>query len=264
MRGLFIVAIAGFIFASCVSNKKILLVQQDDLPKTEKQKNQVIRTYQIDTFEYKVQSNDILSVRFESLTAKEYDMFTGNNTAAAAGAMMQPGNALLIGELVDEHGEIPIPLIGRLKVAGLTIFEIQDKLQNLVAAYGIKSPIVRIRLLNYRVTVLGEVRREGTISLTNNRVSVLEALGLAGGFDELADRSQVKLIRQLNNRTQVIYLNLLEEGFIDSPYYYIHQNDILVVPPLKQRPFRKYFGENLALFVSTVSVILLTLNLIQN
>jgi polysaccharide biosynthesis/export protein len=263
MRQLLFFCFAIFILSACVSNRKVTLLQKDDVNATGLPKDKIVRSYAIDTFVYKIQSNDIVSVRFESLTSKEYDFFI-SQSALAGGGQLQPGNALLIGELVDENGEIPIPLIGKFKIEGLTVFEAQQKLQDVAIRYGIQSPIVRVRLINYRITLLGEVNKEGTTFLTTNRVSILEAIGLAGGLGELADRSKVKLIRQRGNQTEVVYLNLLEEDFFKSPYYYTYQNDILIVPALRQRSYRKYFGQNLALFVSTVSVILLTLSLLKN
>ena len=262
MRSLLSLLVFIFFLSACVSNKKVTFLQKGDVHSVGLPKDQIVRTYQLDTFEYKVQSNDIVSVRFESQTSKEYDFFSANSNQGG-GAMLQ-GNALLLGELVDENGEIPIPLIGKFKVGVLTVFQAQKQLEEIALQYGIQSPIVRVRLLNYRITLLGEVNNEGAVLLTTNRVGILEAIGLAGGLSDLADRSKVKLIRQKGNQTEVIYLNLLEEEFFKSPYYYTYQNDILIVPALKQRSFRKYFGQNLALFVSTVSVILLTLNLLKN
>lgn len=262
IRGL---AFLGVLFlSSCVSNRKVTLLQKEDVNAIGLPTDKVVRSYAIDTFVYKIQSNDIVSVRFESLTQKEFDFF---NTQAvqqpiAGGALA--ASPLLLGELVDEHGEIPIPLVGKFKIAGLTVFQAQQALHDLAVGYGIKSPIVRVRLINYRITLLGEVNREGTTLLTTNRVSIMEAIGLAGGLGELADRSKIKLIRQNGNQTEVVYLNLLEEDFFKSPYYYTYQNDILIVPALRQRSYRKYFGQNLALFISTVSVVLLTLNLLKN
>jgi polysaccharide biosynthesis/export protein len=264
MRPLLLFVSVIFFLSSCVSNRKVTLLQKDDVNAAGLTKDKVVRNYEIDSFTYKIQSNDIVSVRFESLTSKDYDFLTSNSAQGGAAAQFQGGNALLIGELVNEAGEIPIPLIGKFKVGGLTVFEAENKLQELAVRYGIQSPIVRVRLLNYRITLLGEVNKEGTTFLTTNRVSLLEAIGLAGGLGELADRSNIKLLRQRGNKTEVIYLNLLEEDFFKSPYYYTYQNDILIVPALRQRSYRKYFGQNLAVFISTVSVILLTLNLLKN
>lgn len=258
-------AFLGLVFlSSCVSNRKVTLLQKSDVNAVGLPTDKVVRTYPIDVFVYKIQSNDIVSVRFESLTPKEFDFFNSQAVQQPIGGSALAASTLLLGELVDEHGEIPIPLIGKFKIAGLTVFQAQQALHDIAVGYGINSPIVRVRLINYRITLLGEVNREGTTTFTTNRVSIMEAIGLAGGLGELADRSKIKLIRQNGNQTEVVYLNLLEEDFFKSPYYYTYQNDILIVPALRQRSYRKYFGQNLALFISTVSVVLLTLNLLKN
>lgn len=243
--------------SSCVTNKKYQLLQKGDVNKSNLQADSVVRKYDVDDYEYKIQTNDILSVRFESLTPKEYDFLTQAIDPAAANPFV--GGALLLGDLVDEQGEIPFPVVGKVKVAGFTVFQIQELLQKLAVNY-LESPIVKVRLLNYRITLLGEVNREGLVVLNNNRVSMLEAIGLGGGLTDLSDKTNLKLLRQNGNKVDIVYLNMLDENFVKSPYYYVHQNDILIAPALKQRPFRKYFGQNLSLVISSISLLLLVIN----
>lgn len=256
---LWLLFIGLIVLASCVPNRKVVLLQNKDVNVENLPKDSIVRTYAVDTFNYKVQPNDILSVRFQSLTPSEFDFFSPSQPQQAVSMNIAQGG-FVMGELVDEEGNIPFPVIGKVKVAGQTIFEIQNNLQKIANEY-LEAPIVKVRLLNFRITVLGEVAKEGTVTLLNNRVTMLEALGMAGGLGELADRGNIKLIRQKGGKTEVQYINLLDEDFFNSPYYYVYQNDVLIVPPLKQRPFRRYFGSNLSLIVSTISLLLLAVNL---
>ena len=251
---------------SCVVNKKYQYLQHDDvnLETNAAPKDSVLRTYDLDDFEYKLQPEDILSVQFFSLTPEEYDFFSlkqnqggGNSQQFTTGA-----SALVFGYLIDENGEIEFPVVGPVRISGLTVFEAQNKIVEVARQY-LESPVVEVRLLNFRFTVLGEVRSEGTINSLNNRITMLEAIGLAGGFTDFADKSNVKVIRQGEGKVQVYYLNLLDESFVNSPFYYMNQSDVIVVPPLRQRPYQIYFGKNLALVISSVSLLLIVLNLIK-
>jgi len=259
MKYLLTTVICSVLFSSCVTNKKIQYLQKDDVSVNDAKTDTVLRNYDLPHFEYKVQPEDILSVRFESLTPEELDFFSkrGQNQNMNVG---QSAGLLIIGELVDPNGEIPLPVIGKVKVSGLNIFEIEEKLKALASPF-IQNPLVKVRLVNFRATIMGEVVREGTYVLSNNRVTLLAVVSGAGGLTEFANRSKIKLIRQQNGQSSVQYINLLDERFLASPNFYVHQNDISVVPPLKQRPLSRYFASNLSLAVSVASIVVLIISL---
>lgn len=251
---------------ACVVNKKYQYLQKDDvnIKADVVAKDTILRIYDLSDFEYHLQPEDILSVQFYSLTPQEYDFFSikGGSGAANFNQFQNGAAALVNGYLIDENGEIEFPVVGKVAISGLTVFEAQNKI-SIVANQYLESPVIEVRLLNFRFTLLGEVKNEGTVNSLNNRITLLEAIGLAGGFTDLADKSNVKVIRQGRGKAEVYYLNLLDEKFIKSPFYYMNQNDVIVVPPLKQRPYQIYFGKNLALVISSVSLLLIVLNLIK-
>ncbi len=249
------------LLGACVPNKKYLYLQKDDLHQKDLVKDSVYRMYSPINFDYRIQPNDALFVRFESITDEQFDFLSNQGGVGGGGAV---GQAILINsELVDEQGNINFPILGKVKVSGLTLFEIQEKLQTIAEGY-LEAPVVKVRLVNFRFTVLGEVNQEGTVTTLNNRVTLPEALGLSGGLGELADRSKIKVLRQIDGRIEIAYINLLDENFINSPYYFLNQSDILVVPPLRQRPYRRYFGQNLGVFLSSLTLILFVINQASN
>ena len=254
-----VLGVVTLLFSACVPNKKYVYLQKNDVNRKDLPKDTVVRTYSQPHFDYKIQPNDALYVRFESLTPEEYDFF---KEGAGVGAGGGNRNFAVTSELVDPGGNISFPVLGKYKVAGLTVFQAQDSLQAIATRY-LDEAVVKVRLVNFRFTVLGEVEQEGTVTTFNNRVTLPEALGLAGGVGELADRGNVKIIRHLGNETVVGYVDLLHEDMLNSPFYYIHQNDVLVVPALRQRPFRRYFGQNFSLVVSTLSLVILVANLVK-
>ncbi|HEY9049480.1 MAG TPA: polysaccharide biosynthesis/export family protein [Ohtaekwangia sp.] len=252
---------------ACVPNRKLVYLQKDDELKHRKEipKDTILRTHALSIKEYRIQPLDILSVNFETLS-KDDDVFDflsklSTSSRSSTGNSANASSAIALnGMVVNTEGEVEYAVLGKIKVAGLTIFQAQDSIKAIASQY-IPDVVVRVRMLNFRYTVLGEVNGEQTVISTNTRINMMEAIGLAGGLTELADRSTVKVIRQDGSKTEIFYVNLLEEDYLESPFYYVQQNDVIIVPPLKQRPFRKYFTSNLAIITSAISFAVLIISL---
>lgn len=252
--------------SACVPNRKIVYLQKEDLKKKDVVLDSVVRKHDMKIREYRIQPLDLLSVRFESLTDEDFDFITRlypNVQQMSGGGGGGSGAQFINGFLVDNNGELEFPVAGKIKLAGLSLFEASAAIQDAFKRY-LKNPVVRVQLLNFRFTVLGEVTMENQVVSQNSRVTLMEAIGMAGGLTDLADRSKIKIVRQKGSESEILYMNLLDENLLSSENYYVHQNDLIVVPALKQRPFRKYWQENITLIVSTLSLILLVVNLSQN
>jgi polysaccharide biosynthesis/export protein len=255
-------------FGACVPNKKIVYLQKDDLKRRKDiPKDTILRSHQLKISEYHIQPLDILSVNFETLEKDDERqsfiarLSTRSSSGGGGGSSGGGAGSMLNGVIVDTEGDIEYAILGKIHVGGMTLFEAQDTLRKITAQF-VPDVIVRVRMLNFRFTVLGEVNGESTTVSHNTRLTMMEAIGLAGGFGELADRSHVKIVRQNGSQADIFYVNLLEEKYIESPFYYVQQNDVIIVPPLKQRPFRKYFVGNLGVITAAISFVVLiaTLN----
>lgn len=254
--------LALLMLSACVPNKKLVYLQKDDLKHREKiPKDTVLRTRLLKIKEYRVQPLDMLSIQFETISDEtdSFDFLSKLSPQARSGGSISSA-AAQNGILVDADGYIEFAILGRIHVVGLTLFEVQDLIKDIASKY-MPDVIVRVKMLNFRFTVLGEVNGEQTVTSSNTRLTMMEAIGLAGGLGELADRANVKVLRQVGNKTDIYYINLLQEEFLESPHYYVQQNDVIIVPPLRQRTFKKYFIQNLAIITTTISFAALIITL---
>lgn len=256
--------ISIIIFTSCVPAKKLVYLQKEDELKKRKeiQRDTILRSHTLQIHEYRIQPLDMLSIDFETLSEESDDFDFLEKLSPQNQQGGNASNAALYGILVDAEGYIEYAVLGKIKVSGLTIFQAQDLIKSIASKY-LPDVVVRVQMLNFRFTVLGEVDDERTVSSTNTRLTMMEAIGLAGGLGELADRSLIKVVRQNGSQTDVYYLNLLQEEFIESPYYYVQQNDVIIVPPLKQRTFRKYWIQNLGIITATLSFAAIMISLFK-
>ena len=135
-----------------------------------------------------------------------------------------------MGYLVDVNGFIEMPLIGRIKVAGLTTQIAKDTITHRLDNF-LQNPSVRIYFENFRVTILGEVSKPGVYNVTNEKLSIPEAIGLAGDLSIFGNRKNIMLIREINGEKNFISIDITSRDLFNSPYYYLHSNDVIYVEP---------------------------------
>ncbi|MBC7745827.1 MAG: polysaccharide biosynthesis/export family protein [Flavobacterium sp.] len=166
--------------------------------------------------EVKVQADDILSVSVNTLSVESNALF---NPAVN-----------VTGYKVDKNGNIGFPVIGLIKVDGLTLDQVQSKIAKEVERYA-KSPNVVAQFVNFKITVIGEVTKPNSFAITGNRINVLEALGLAGDMTVFGKRENVLIIRQNGNERTMARINMNSRDVLNSPYFNLKQNDIVYVEP---------------------------------
>lgn len=213
--------------------------------------------------EPRIQKHDLLSIKVYSQSADpRTDLPYNLPEQMVAGSSASSATA---GFLVDEKGTIEYPRLGTLQVEGLTKNElaqmIRSRLQN-----ELKSPSAIVRFLNYRVTVLGEVRTPGTFTIPTERVTILEALGLAGDVNEFGRRDTVKVAREIDGRIQIGFVNLASSDLFRSPYYRLQQNDVVYVEQSRRRRVqeeRQAVAQQVGIAASIVTAIALIVNIIR-
>jgi polysaccharide export outer membrane protein len=229
-----------FSFFSCTTNKNVTYFQ--DLTDTTKIHSQLISG----NYEIKIQPDDILEILVNSINADAAAPFNLGNTNPAGvptpiviqGATIPKSSAISnssqngAGYLVDKNGNIDFPVLGSIKAAGLTITELKGLLKARLDKY-LQDPIVNIRLLNYKITVLGEVVRPSTYSIPSERITIVDAIGMAGDLTINGKRENVLLVREEDGKRNFIRMNLNSSTIFQSPYYYLKQNDIVYVEPDK-------------------------------
>ena len=158
--------------------------------------------------------------------------------------------------LVNNEGEIIMPVIGKLAVVGMTKNEAEDVIRQKLRPYLKEEPIVNVRMANYKISVLGEVANPGSFTISNEKVNVMEALAMAGDMTIYGIRNDIKLVREdaLGTR-QIISLDLNKADIVTSPYFYLKQNDIIYVTPNKAKAKNSSIGNHTTLWFSATSIL---------
>ncbi|MFN4026753.1 MULTISPECIES: polysaccharide biosynthesis/export family protein [Flavobacterium] len=156
--------------------------------------------------------------------------------------------------LVDASGFIDFPVIGKVKLAGLTRTQAKNELETKIKEY-IKEPSVNLRILNYKISVLGEVNKPNTYKIASERVTLLEAISLAGDMTIYGKRSNVLVIREVDGKKTFNRVDLTNKDFISSPFYYLNQNDVVMVEPNKTKINSSVIGPNVTVTISALSLL---------
>ncbi|MFW5759905.1 MAG: polysaccharide biosynthesis/export family protein [Cyclobacteriaceae bacterium] len=284
----FIFLLGVILTASCVPNRKIVYLQTEDDLKKENTTDVVVRSYDSKVTNYILKPNDIISLRVASITPDEYNfikkyeeqlgqirklnqyqqnaaMSGQNNRLMNQGGFFQQRGGqegggmspLLLdqmqsGFVLDDQGQLELPEIGTVTLSGLTMEQAEDSIRAKLLGY-FETPMVRIQLLNFHFTILGEVEVEGRYTAFDPKFNMFDAFMLAGNLTEFADRSNIKIVRTNGDKKEIIYLNTLDENLLAAEYFYLQPNDLIVVPPLTVRTTRNYTLPSTSTIISIVT-----------
>ncbi len=243
---LLIISTALFLL-SCGSRQDIIYFQDADFASM----SRPIKTYSPvikpdDALTITVSALDVVSVRPFNLIAVAYAENDG-----------EIGRTAMQSYLVDANGNIDFPVLGTLKLAGLNRVQATNLIKDMLKEY-INDPIVNLRNINFKVTVLGEVNNPGTFTVQNDRITILEALGLAGDLTIQAERNNIMVVREENGKKTYNRVNLTSEEIFNSPMYYLTQNDVIYVQPNNSRVKGSTVGPSTNLVLGVVSALLTT------
>lgn len=248
-----VIAVLAMAVTSCVSKEKIIYVQDVEETLTETETN----------YQNIIQRDDVLRITVSSSNMEAVVPFNPMIGMATNQGMMANGQGRLFDYLVDSNGEITFPIVGQIMLAGLTRTQAQEKVQDVLKAY-VKDAVVDIRVTNFKFTVLGEVGRPGTFNVVDNRVTLIQALGLAGDLTIYGKRESILIIRDVNGVQSSQRVDITSADFIYSEFYYLRQNDTIIVEPNGAQVQAAGFNRNASLWVSIASLLLSTIVVLSN
>jgi polysaccharide export outer membrane protein len=256
-RFVVIIASVCILLSSCTSSKKLAYLS--NTPEAIQEES-----FKMEIPDYRIQTRDILYITVKAITSdgRITDFLSASGGNAGVNISQGESGGYLFGYNVNSDGNIMLPAIGELKVEGLTIEETIKRLQE-SANKVFKNATVECKLLSFKFTVIGEVRTPGTYMNYNNYLTVLEAIGRAGGVDDFGDRSKVLVIRPIDKGTKTFSINLQDKKLLSSDAYFLLPNDVVIVQPLKHKIFNMNLPTISFILTSVTSIITTTLLMIN-
>lgn len=229
------------LFLSCASKKDVVYFQGISDFETIADKNSFTPKFKVD---------DLINIHVSTLDPEASVPFNLFRGASEGGITPEQ-----VDYLIDKDGEIDFPVIGKLKISGLSAEEVRGLLRQKLSPY-LKNPIINIRLQNFTVTILGEVRRPGTYPVNGERSTILEALGMAGDLTVKGVRSNVMVIRDFDGTKVSTRIDLTSKAALSSPVFYLTQNDVVYVEPNQSAITSSSLDNRASIWVSIVSVLI--------
>ncbi len=243
-----------FSLSSCADSKKFVYFEGI--------KDGTLKTAYPNT-ESTIQKNDLLSITVSSANAAASAIFNApNESTPTLSSATSFANTLTVGYLVNSSGDIQFPVLGKIHAAGLNKTQLQNLLaQQLVDQKQLVDPIVTIRHLNFRVSVLGEVAKPGVFTTPNEKLSLIEALSFAGDITIYGKRDNILLIREDDKGEKILKrLSLTSRDLFTSPYYYLKSNDVIYVEPSQNRVAKERSQQLIPVVLSVISLLIITVN----
>jgi polysaccharide export outer membrane protein len=240
------------LLSSCASKKKMVYFQGSMNGSENTNYNPILHTDDFLT---------VIVMGMDQETVKPFNLPVTTTMMNAGGYSL--GSQTPPGYLVDINGNIDFPLIGKVKVAGLTRSVVIDSLKARLKPY-LTNPTILIRILNFKVTVLGEVNNPGTFTIPNERVTLPEVLGIAGDLKITAKRKNIIVIRDVDGKKTEYKVDLTSKDIFSSPVYYLNQNDVVYVEPNRAKLNSAVLNQsNVGIIISAVSLIITVIVLIK-
>jgi len=238
-------------FSSCSSYRKMTYLQH----LTEKD-SLIHNPYGIET--YKIQNGDILFIRVSSLNKDINELFNPNDFISTSS--VNEAAMYYKSYLVNDEGNIEMPVIGKVNVENKTLNEIQQLIQNKTLEY-FKEVYVTVKYGGFKITILGEVRKPGVFYFYNSKVTLLEAIGQSGDLNEFANRENILILRTTKNGVKTIRVNLIDKNLLKSQNFYVQPNDVIYVEALKSKAW-KLNSYNVSIILSSISTLILVISFV--
>ncbi len=254
-----LIVTTAFLLGSCGSTKNVAYFQNSDT--VDLSQSQFL-------YDAKIMPKDQLTITVSTTNEEAAVPFNLTvPTPQSVNSRSSYSQAMLQTYLVDNSGNITYPIIGEIHVGGLTKSEAENMIREKIKVYmaEAENPIVTVRMTGYQISVIGEVARPGTFTVSREKITVLEALAQAGDLTIYGVRNNVQLIREdADGKKAIYFLNLNDANLINSPYYYLQQNDVIYVTPNKVKAQNSSVGSMTSLWFSATSILISLTSLLYN